>query len=408
MSSSRMRIAPAALAVAVGVVVAGGGCNLVVGSGDYKVSTTGDGGGLLPVADASTDGGAVVPPPGDDAGPGPVPDAGSEPDTGTPPPADAGPTTDAAPPGPVCGANACAVLPNGLPTGDPAFQQLVKACTLVVSCDPLFFDVTVSECITNDYLHSHEASDCLSKITSCADYYACTGSRAATPAECQPAVAADSSFGSCSSAGVSTSCDYGGFGIISNCAALGGTCVVYPDPIYSADGDTRGGCQLGTCADATSGATKCGTGTQVYTCQETDTSTNFAIARQACGAGSSCQTIDGLATCADTATTCTTAGATCSGNTLTTCQTVGTGLQQYTTNCAAAGLECTPGLNTGACTAAGCVPASCTEGCSTTNGTQLTVCIGGAPFTVDCPSLGFATCTYDYNANDDYFYYCSN
>ncbi len=403
MSSSRMRIAPAAFAVAVGVVAAGGGCNLVVGSSDYKVSTTGDGGGVTG-PDAATDGGVVIPPPGDDGGTPPVPDAGSEPDTGTPPPVDSGTTTpDGAMPGPVCGANG-AVLPNGLPTGDPAFQQLVKACVLAVSCDPLYFDVTISDCITNDYLHSHETSDCLSKITSCADYFACTGSRAATKAECQSAYDSDTAFGSCSSSGVATSCSWSGFGTISNCAALGGTCTVYHDPDYATYGETWAGCELGTCTDSTTSAPKCGTSTQVYTCQSTDTTTNLAIGRQSCGAGSTCQSTGGLATCADMATACTTLGASCSGNTLTTCQAVGTGKQQYTTNCAAAGLQCTPGLGTGACTAAGCVAANCTEGCTNN---QLTVCIGGAPFAVDCPSLGFASCDYGYDANDTTFNYCS-
>jgi hypothetical protein len=81
------------------------------------------------------------------------------------------------------------------------------------------------------------------------------------------------------------------------------------------------------------------------------------------------------------------------------------GNQQYTNNCAAAGLQCAAGLGTGACAAAsGCATGGCTETCV---GNQLQVCIGGAPFLVDCPSLGLPTCNYGFNFNNVEYDYCS-
>ncbi len=401
MISLRRRVAPVAIAVGVGIVVGSGGCNLVVGSSDYKVTTAGDSGVSTTPDAETTDDGATTLPPGDSGTP-PGPDgavtseSGAPPvDSGTTPPADGGPTT-------VCGANGT-LLPNGLPTNDPAFQQLVKSCVLAVSCDPLFFDVTASDCITNDYLHAYLPSDCLSKITSCDDYFACQGSRIAKPAECQDAFAADMDIGTCNGT-VATTCFGGdGEGMVWNCAAVGGTCAVFNEDDI---GDTGAGCQvLSSCTDSTTDlSVHCASATQAYTCLSTET-TNVGMGTQVCPQGTSCQTSNGLSGCDETTAPCTTAGSSCTNGDLTTCLSVGSANEQYTSKCSVAGLQCTAGLGTAACTAAGCSAAACTEAC---NGNQLQVCVGGAPFLVDCPSLGLATCNSGFNPNDDEYYFCSN
>ncbi len=238
MRSSNRRVSTLAVVLAVGFGGAVSGCGLVVGSGDYVVGTV-DGGGSTGGSDASQ----TIPPAGDGAAPGS--DATAPPDAaGSPPPTEAGTTADGGPTS-VC-ANG-ALVPGGLPTGDPAFQQLVNACVLAVSCDPLFFDVPVSDCINRDYLDTFFPDKCLAGIKSgasgpCDDYYACEGSRIAAPSECSEASTADTDIGTCN-AGIATSCLGSGDGIIFNCGALGGTCTTYHESDYADFGDTAAGCQ---------------------------------------------------------------------------------------------------------------------------------------------------------------------
>lgn len=254
MRSSNRRVSTLAVVLAVGFGGAVSGCGLVVGSGDYVVGTV-DGGGLTGGSDASQ----TIPPAGDGAAPGS--DATAPPDAaGSPPPTEAGTTADGGPTS-VC-ANG-ALVPGGLPTGDPAFQQLVNACVLAVSCDPLFFDVPVSDCINRDYLDTFFPDKCLAGIKSgasgpCDDYYACEGSRIAAPSECSEASTADTDIGTCN-AGIATSCLGSGDGIIFNCGALGGTCTTYHESDYADFGDTAAGCQISATA-RTRRTTRCTAG----------------------------------------------------------------------------------------------------------------------------------------------------
>ena len=392
MRSSNRRVSTLAVVLAVGFGGAVSGCGLVVGSGDYVVGTV-DGGGLTGGSDASQ----TIPPAGDGAAPGS--DATAPPDAaGSPPPTEAGTTADGGPTS-VC-ANG-ALVPGGLPTGDPAFQQLVNACVLAVSCDPLFFDVPVSDCINRDYLDTFFPDKCLAGIKSgasgpCDDYYACEGSRIAAPSECSEASTADTDIGTCN-AGIATSCLGSGDGIIFNCGALGGTCTTYHESDYADFGDTAAGCQiLSNCTDPTDNSLHCGTSSQLYICEATDTSATLGIGRT-CPAGSTCQTSNGNTDCYVSAPSCTAAGTSCANGELTTCVDLTSGNQQYTTTCAAAGLECsgTPA----ACVAPGC--SGCVETC---NGASLQTCIGGAPFTVDCTALGFNICDTDTFNNMTYNY----
>jgi len=386
MSASRRRVSPVAVVLAMGAMglaVGVGGCNLVVGSGDYVVGL-GDGGSGPP---SNLDG---SPTPAVD-GVAPGLDASSEPETSTP--VDAGATGDGGPAS-VCTPNG-ALVPGGLPTGDPAFQKLVSACVLAVSCDPQYFEVTVSDCITNDHLHAYFQSDCLANITSCADYYACQGSRVATPTECAGAVAGGSDTGSCSG-GVATSCSSSGYGTVANCTALGGSCVVYDTTDI---GDESAGCQISSSCTDDDGFIHCATTSEVYSCEDTTTVT-VGILHQTCPQGSTCTMNNGVTGCFTTGPSCSTPGSTCANDALTTCVSVTSGDQQYTNACSAAGLECITSVSgTGSCTAPGCDTSDCVEGC---DGSKLQTCIGGAPYEVDCTTLGFDTCTSDPSSGYNY------
>jgi hypothetical protein len=390
MSSARRRVSLTAIGLWVGLGASTTACGLIVGAGDYVVGGEHDAGPVIAAPDGDTDAQPQMTPP-DSGGPGP--DATSQPDTSPPPPpdsgpdseVDSGPTTDGAP------TTACAPDASPLPTGDAAFQQRVKACVLAVTCDPYFFPVTVSECITTDYLETHFATKCLAGITSCNAYYACQGTRVTTLSECTGASSSNTDVGSCNGA-VATKCFADGAGYVSNCAALGGTCTVYHEMDYATTGDTGAGCKvLSSCSDA-AGSTHC-SGSNAYICMATDTTPNIGIATESCAAGSTCSTdTNGATTCLATTSTCSAAGTSCAGDNLTTCEPTTSGLQQFTNACSAAGLSCTPssGGTPAACTDPGCANSGCTESCL--DSTHLQACIGGAPYVVDCASLGFSFC----------------
>jgi hypothetical protein len=395
MSSRGTRVSPVAVGAVLALGVASGACGLVVGAGDYAVGTPGDAG---PSADVSVDAPASTEP-GDVVVPPPGPDASSQPDTSTPPVNEGGlPTTDA---GLACAPNGD-LVPGGLPTGNAAFQQLVKACVLAVTCDPLFFPVTVSQCITTDYLDTHFPTKCMANIASCDDYYACQGTRIATLAECQTASTQGTDIGACNGA-VATSCFSSGDGVVQNCAALGGTCTVFNE---SSLGNTGAGCEIGPCTNPTDGSNHCLSNTQAYTCVETDTTTSVGILTQSCPQGTACSTNSIMSGCFATGTACTTPGTSCANDDLTSCETFSSGNQQFTSTCAAAGLHCAPaaGINPASCAAPGCASSGCVESCD--GSSTITTCIGGAPLVVDCTTLGFPYCS-TLTAHGMDYNYCS-
>jgi hypothetical protein len=395
MSASRTRLSPVAVGVVLALGLATGACSLVVGAGDYVVGSTEGGAAATADAPAPTEQADGAVPPTDS-------DASSQADTSTPPtmeagtlpPADGGPTIACTPNGDL--------VPGGLPTGSAAFQKLVNACVLAVSCDPLFFPVTVSQCITTDYLDTHFPTKCLANITSCDDYYACQGTRIATIAECQTASFQDTDIGACNGT-VATICFSSGDGIVQNCAALGGTCTPYHESDYADFGDTGAGCEvLSSCNNPTDGSTHCNSSTQVFTCVDTDT-TPIGLLTETCPQGAACSTNSVTTGCFGTGTACTTVGTSCAGSDLTSCETFSSGNQQFTSDCSVAGLQCTPasGINPAACTAPGCATSGCVESC---DGTKITTCIGGAPYVVDCTTLGFPVCDSASGLNMDYDY----
>ena len=375
--ASMLATTPAWLA-ALGAVT---GCNLIVGSGDYVI---GDAAPVTPTSDGAQAGdvdGSV-----DSGGEADtsIPDAGTTPDSGEAglPPVDSGSTVG-------CG------LEGGVTSGQmgsASFQQLVTACVMAESCDPAFFDVPLSDCITLDYLGAFPTSPsitCLASAKTCTDYYNCTSNTLLDLTTCDGSNATDT--GTCTG-GVATTCfsPFGG-GFRANCNVLGGTCTVYTS---DSSGDMAANCEvLSSCPDTSSGY-HCSSATELYECDTTSTST-IAIGNS-CPTGSTCRTDANGTHCIYDASSCATPGTTCVNGNLSSCTAPAGGNEGATYNCAAAGLSCVMNTTAGtaACVAPGCAGTTCVESCDGTTGI-MTACVGGAPLNVDCTTYGFTSCSTD-------------
>jgi hypothetical protein len=269
-----------------------------------------------------------------------------------------------------------AVGPCGqsLPIGQPDFQRLVDTCVLTISCDPHFFNVTISDCIGLDFLQSNGSTACLSTIRDCNGFYSCDGVRAATAAECP-----DGGVSALCANNVAVNCNSQ---IARNCTKFGGTCGQYID----STGAAAVGCiVVPSCVD-TDGGDQC-LGNKDYVCIS------------GVGYGLDCTTIS--ATCANRgsgttcyydAPMCTTVGNVCNGDRLTACFSDN---RSFTYNCARSGLSCSvDDAGVGTCVDRACATAvPCTEGCET-DGHTLRACVGGAPYAIDCAQYPpYTSCT---------------
>jgi hypothetical protein len=365
------------------------GCNLIVGSGDYVI---GDAATVTPSSDGSQPG--DVDGSADSSGGGEVdtsipdtgttPDAGETPDVGTT--ADTGPLPDA---GPTVGCGVQGSVTTAQ-MGSASFQQLVTACVMAESCDPDFFDVPLSDCITLDYLGAFPtvpSITCLASAKTCTDYYNCTGNTLLDLTTCDGSNFDDT--GTCAG-GVATTCfGVSGGGFKANCNVLGGTCTPYAS---DTDGDMAANCKvLSSCPDTSEGY-HCSSTTELYECDDTSTST-IAIGN-ACPTGSTCRTDANGTHCIYDASSCTTPGTTCVNGNLSSCAAPAGGNEGATYNCAAAGLSCVANTaaGTAACVAPGCAGTTCVESCDDTTGI-MTACVGGAPISIDCTTYGFTGCS---------------
>jgi len=373
------------LAVAVALAGALGGCNLIVGSGDYVVGDAAVAGGDASAAgpDGSLDDAATTHPES-----GTTVDSGSTPDAGgdTPDgafvfeggvPLEAGSAVS-------CSSSGALVLGSQATSAD--FQKLVDSCVLAVNCDPGLFAVTVSDCITDNYLQAVGSVACLATITDCDGYYGCQGRRVATQAECQ----GKGTTGFCTG-NVATTCDGTPYiGSVQNCDKLGGTCAT-----HLSGSDVVAECVVvPSCADAgtNNDSTNHCAGNKVYECID------------GAGYGEDCAAIN--STCADrgdingalcyfNASACSASGSRCSGGVFTSCSSDNT--QQFDYQCTRAGLSCVDNASDVACVAPGCAPPStskCTESCGADTITAE-VCVGGAPYPIDCSQHGFSRCIFD-------------
>jgi hypothetical protein len=407
-------------AVVVALMVGGGGvmasCNLIVGVGDYSVGGNGPPDGTANGADVGGDdvgfdqtadlgpsqargqdspsGGRQV----DviDARPDAIADASAgEADTSASADADAdrlaadggdaGRDADGGASEAEAGVVACG---QGLPTGT-AFQNLVSACVLATGCDPFDFPVSLSDCITRDVLHAVPGFNCFASITSCNlgtnTFYGCGGTRFADP-ECNM-----TNVSSCAgNVALDCSAAVPFPGVATNCTVVGGTCQTYTDTASH----SRADCVVTPSCTLTDAGDQC-SGSFLYSC--TPTAGGGSI-----GVGFNCATLPG--TCTQTASgdtclfngtgTCINTGTgSCSGTTLEGCSSTG---QLFSYDCTQAGGACADdGAGSVGCVSRGCsLTSACTEAC---NGTLLTACVGGTPYTIDCANFGdnggFTQCT---------------
>jgi hypothetical protein len=365
---------PAALVVGLALVSGAGvlGCGLVVGAGDYVVGDAGgggdaqnqDGGGsVMP----TNDGGKVV-----DSGDTVPVDGGTMPDGGgmTSPDAQGG--------GPICNASG-ALIPGSLPSTQD-FQKLVNTCVQAVNCDPGLFPANMSGCISNNYLQAIGSVACLSTSQDCNGYYGCQGDRVATVSEC-----AGNDFTGFCDGNVATTCT--GFtdtSYVRNCDKLGGTCQVYDDGF----GDTIADCEVVSSCNQDDSARHCA-GNKIYTCES-----GIGYGKD-CGAiNATCIESSGDASCYFNATSCSTPGYTCNNGSVSWCTDQS---QAFDYQCSRAGLSCElDDTGNAACIGAGCStsPTACAESCDA-DGVTAHVCIGGAPYALDCTMYGFNSCETD-------------
>jgi hypothetical protein len=318
------------------------GCNIIVGAGDYKVGKL-DGGGQQETSVAT--------------------DAG-------------------------CGS-------ASLPVSSATFQQVVRSCVLAISCDPFYFQTTISNCVTNDYLTSvpSPTNRCLSTITSCGDYAGCTSNAIPNKTQCP----STSTTAYCNDAGLAVNCgaDPNAAPYAKNCPAGNEVCNTYDDEAgVIADclipSDSTGTC---TAAINNDGMNHCDTSNNEITCVN-----GMAYGRSCNGFNATCKEdpLNGTS-CYFNGTKCPTPGYTCdtTANAVKWCT---DGNVTFNFNCATSGLTCTdnPSNSSSNCVAPGCTIDdfnTCVESCDA-DGHHGTVCIGGAPYRIDCsdPMYGFRSC----------------
>jgi hypothetical protein len=374
-------------------------CGWIVGANDYAVGDAGSdatidsAGSPLPDDDGAADVGAVdsrdAPSDGAREARGvAIPDAGvtdGDADAGARGEGvtDAGAEAEAEGAGRDAGDGSAPVCGQGLPTGLAAYQELVKTCVLAESCDGYFFPQSISECITQDYLHSTTAFTCLQSIATCADFTACYGYANPTATDCPTAQAG----GTCDvTNNRAINCVGVGAGAVTDCAVLGGTCAI------DDAGAAIAGCVVVPSCSQLDGGTQC-SGDAIYSCAG---GRGFGIDCSAIHA--TCETVGGATSCYFDAPACTDAGYACAPDgTLTWCTSAA---QSFTFRCPSAGLSCAlDDAGTGHCVDPGCgVPTTCTESCGA-DGKTITVCVGGAPYTIDCTQYaGFTRCSQALNA----------
>jgi hypothetical protein len=391
MRSRRFRASSVEALLAVGLAGVAGGCGLVVGAGDYVVGDAGSNGSDSTSADTATEPNTEGGHEGDAASSfdsrvlndGPSGLEGGSPEAGTP---ETGPGEggDGSPPFLGCAPDG-GPIPQAFPAGSDALQQLVRACVVAESCEPEYFDVSLAECITNDYFDAFPSLGCLATAKSCQDFYNCRGYRIADPTDCPSSLTTD--FGKCVGT-VATNCPFTGVAAVSNCAVVGGTCTAFDEDDA---GDTAAGCKiLSSCPDAAA-VDQCANTTQLYSCASGGTGT-VALGLD-CPQSSTCRANGDGAHCYANGPSCTTPSAACANGDLSSCLATPTGNQARTYKCSATGLSCVTDANggKGACVAPGCEHSQCVDSCDS-DGETLHTCVGGAQYDIDCVMLGFTGC----------------
>ncbi len=257
------------------------------------------------------------------------------------------------------------------------------------SCDPYYFEVDISTCITQNYLAEVATESCLQNITNCSEFYACRGVRYSTLSDCPVGATA-----ACDSTGtIAVDCTNN---IVTNCTTKGGTCGTYID---QDSGVPAVGCRVvSSCADK-DGLQHCA-GNVVYTCEN-----GVGYGTDCTKENSNCDPTS--PSCWPDGTPCANSGSTplyaCVAGNLQVCDANG---KQFTAPCQNAGLSCAV---SGGGTIGNCVDPNCGSGCTTTcgaDGKTLTACVGGAPYPIDCTQYGFKNCATNTNDEGQLYGWC--
>jgi hypothetical protein len=282
---------------------------------------------------------------------------------------------------------------EGLPT-TPDFARLVSTCTLAVTCDPYFFTTNISTCITYDYLEATPSLSCLTSVANCDDYFACVGWRYAAESECIAPGAA-----SCGGAdgNLAIDCTNSSALIATDCTHFGQTCGMYA----TENGGLGVGCVAPTTCDMAMTADTCSSNYLIEACP-----TGVAYGENCTALQSTCKSVgDSGADCYSNAPSCADPYTySCASTGLTYCTEAN---QSLGANCGRAGLSCAlDDAGSGYCVAPGCPippPSSCVESCS---GHTLSVCVGGAPYSIDCSQYGYSGCDTATDSSGITYAYC--
>jgi hypothetical protein len=258
--------------------------------------------------------------------------------------------------------------------GDPVAVNLdvVKACVLQTSCHPYLPSTSISQCVTYQTLRAFPQGDCGTSSDSCADFRACAKYGYYDGAGCTGTVEA------LCEGNVGVVCS-GEFSSEFDCDP-GTTCEV----VATADGNSAG-CRFPDSCGEPDGTAACD-GNLHYSCRGGvryggDCAVSGAMCRLDEATGSTgCYYVTPPCSPPDTVE----CGA---ANRIDICTTAGTTAHYE----CAGGLGCTlDGDGSAWCVAPGCTPDdACSESCS---GTELTLCYGSIPVTVDCRDYGLSQC----------------
>jgi hypothetical protein len=257
-------------------------------------------------------------------------------------------------------------------------DPLITSCLLSAGCNPFAVDYTISDCVTNDLLHAYPALTCLASAAACGDVYKCNGVYPDT-AECKNR--GTTSF--CSSDNRAVFCDPKGsiYYVCNKCGMR-----------TTADGGSIPDCIVKSSCSDTPNVPVCDPRTNdLYRC----------VNGQGFGAACNglCSAKDDTCYLGGDGGPCNAAGSSCQGSTLQFCSDKGSYINF---SCGTAGLTCQVDPSNSVdkyCVAPGCsiaqaAGAGCTEQCDDA-GVNLTICVGGAPLTVDCTTAAggaFTSC----------------
>lgn len=249
-------------------------------------------------------------------------------------------------------------------------RQAEHACVLALSCDPLKTELTISECLTLD-----RAPACAKSATDCATFAACFGRGWGGESSCTTATEDFSCVGE-----RAFQCAAPAYNI--DCAHLGGVCIATTANTWPCQptGVTGITCSADSTRDSCQGNT-------LYWCED-----GVLRGKDCAASGGTCLTHPTTQSsyCVEGLTTCETKAASCRGDTLVRCDSRGL-LGEH--DCTRAGLVCSDDGAGARCKARACSAAQvdeCQEACL--DDTRMRVCVGGAPFEIDCKNYNFPRC----------------